>query len=152
MTEEALRIHIELGRDPVTVHCEKMYDGICRMIRIAKDNLVFLDYDDTDDAGSEGAFRVTFQFDSLVSIIRSIANFTGKPLEAWQANAYNPEDFACDSPAWRTLQWDVYHGKIPLLSGSKTYWIGSLFWRGLAEREITPESSPAELTAWLCGK
>lgn len=148
MTEEELITYIEIGRCPILVYCEKMYEGICRMIRITKNHTVFLDYSNmADDAASEGEFRVTFQYDAFPEMVHAIEQFIGSPLSDWQANCWNPEDFACEEPEYLQLQWDVYHHKIPFLLGTKERYIGDLFWYGLYTQEIMPDCSIEELTA-----
>ena len=148
-TEDLVR-YIELGSLPVVVYCEKKYEGICLMLKVIKNNTVFLDYDTVyDDAESEGAFRASFQYDSFESMIAAIERFTGKALDELVLNPYCYELFACTKPAIKDFQWDLYNGNIRLLDGYSKFQIGSFWWRGLYEKKIRPDASAEEIAALL---
>lgn len=150
MTEQELRGALAVGRTPVLIFCEKQYEGICRMLKIKDEHTVFLDYDDTaDDAASEGAFRVTIRYADFACMVQAVEQFTGKPLEALELNPRCEALFACDKPQWEQVRRDVYSGSIPMLTGYEACSIGSIYWNGLYQRQIRPDSSNEELTAWL---
>lgn len=150
MTAEELKRYIEVGRLPAVVYCEKKYEGVCLMLKVTRNNTLFLDYDTAyDDAESEGGFRAQFRYDSFESMIRSIERFTGKSLDELVLNPYCYELFDCETPQITDFQWDLYNGNIKLPDGYTELHIGSFWWRGLMRQEIRPDSSQEALDAWM---
>lgn len=150
MTIDELKTHIQIGKLPVVIYCEKKYNGICCMIKLIKDNIVFLDYDDTyEDADSEGGFRATFSFNSFEKMIESIERFTNMKLQELTINPYCYEKFENDEPDWLTFQWDLYNNNIPFLSGFNEFFIGSIWWNGLYKKQIKPNCSDEELMDYI---
>lgn len=128
MTSQDLIRYVELGNRPCVVYCEKKYEGICCMLKVIRNNTIFLDYDDTyDDADSEGAFRATFNFDSFDKMLQAIESFVEKPLAELLINPYCYDKFECSEPQWLDFQWDLYNGKIKLLNNYSNFFIGD-FW------------------------
>ena len=150
MTREELIRCIEVGSLPAVVWCEKKYEGICCILKITKDNTVFLDYDDTyDDCDAEGGFRATFQYASFERMIAAIEQFTGKDLRELMLNPYAYDLFACAAPEWEAFQWDLYHGRIPMLQDYASFMIGSFFWDGLYRQKFAPGVSTEQLLEWM---
>ena len=128
MGSQELIKNIETGRLPVVIYCEKRYEGICCMLKVTRNNKVFLGYDDTyDDAESEGGFRAVSGMNHLIKWqrlsnalpIKSLAELTIEP------KCY--ELFDCEKPQWKEFQWDLYNGSIKMLDGYSDLNIGSLW-------------------------
>lgn len=150
MTVEELNRYVEIGKLPVVIYCEKRYEGICCMLKLIKDNKVFLDFDDTyDDGASEGAFRATFKFDSFDRLIQAVEQYTDTKLSELTINPYCYEKFECTEPQWSAFQWDLYHGKIAMLQDYSDFYIGDFWWKGLFLRKIRPDCSREELSSWI---
>lgn len=150
LTENELITSINIGKLPVVIYCEKQYEGICCMLKVTKNNTLFLDYTDTyDDADSDGDFRAQFVYDSLEKLIRSVEVFTGQALSQLDIEPRCYDKFKCDKPEWQKLQWDIYNGKIRFPDNFSKFSIGDMWWRGLYLQEIRPDCSRDELTAWI---
>ena len=55
-----------------------------------------------------------------------------------------------NSPAdWYSLKTDLYNGNILMLKGYTEMYIGSMYWKGLYSRNLTPDSSFDELDEWI---
>lgn len=150
MTINELKKYIELGNLPVLVDCKKEYAGICRMIKLTKNNIVFLDYGDSAiDSRSEGGFRVRFKYDTFENMVHSIEDFTGKMIDKWEPNKYDENDFECEYPDFEALKSDVYNNKISFLKNYIEFSIGDIYWNGLYLREISPQSTMSEIELWV---
>ena len=64
-------------------------------------------------------------------------------------NPYAYDLFACASPEWEAFQWDLYHGRIPMLQDYASFMIGSFFWDGLYRQKFTPGVSTEQLLEWM---
>lgn len=150
MESRELIKYVETGRLPVVIYCEKRYDGICCMLKVTRNNKVFLDYDDTyDDAESEGGFRASFRYASFDEMTEAVERFTNKSLGELTIEPKCYELFDCEKPQWKEFQWDLYNGSIKMLDGYSNLNIGSLWWRELFLKKIRPDSSMEELDAWI---
>lgn len=150
MTKEELIRYIELGNYPPVVYCEKKYEGICCLLRVTKNNTVFLDYDQTyDDRDSEGGFRATFKFDSFENMLSSIEIFTHKSIAELTINPYCYELFESPEPQFTDLRLDVYNGKIDMMEDYADFIIGDLYWSGLYQKQIKPDASTEEILEWI---
>ena len=150
LTIEDMVRYIELGKYPTVIYCEKKYEGICCMLKLVKNNTVFLDYDDTyDDSRSEGAFRATFKFDSFDRMIAAIEKFTHKSICELTVNPYCYELFDCITPQWNDFKWDLYNGKIEMMDNYNDFHIGSFYWDGLYQKKFNPDASSDEISEWI---
>lgn len=149
MTIQELKRYLEIGKLPVVIFCEKRYEGICCMLKITRNNKLFLDYDDTYNDADSGAFRATFIFDSFDKLIRSVENFTNRALNELIINPYCYDKFECSEPQWLDFQWDLYNGKVQMLQDYCDFFIGDFWWKGLFYKKIKPDCSREELSEWL---
>ncbi len=150
LTVEELVRYIELGKYPPVIYCEKKYEGICCMLKLVKNNTVFLDYDDTyDDSESEGAFRATFKFDSFDKMIAAIEKFTHKSICELTINPYCYDLFDCIEPKWDDFKLDLYNGKIGMMDNYDDFFIGDFYWDGLFQKKIKPDASTDEILEWI---
>lgn len=150
MTSQDLISYIELGRLPVIVYCEKKYEGICCMLKVSRNNTIFLDYDDTYiDAESKGTFRATFKYDSFDKMLQAIEKFTKNDLNELVINPYCYDKFSGEEPKWLEFQWDLYNGKIKLLDNYNEFFIGDFWWNGLFQKKIRPDSTKEELDSLI---
>ena len=147
-TEELVR-YIELGNCPPVVYCEKKYEGICCLLRVTKNNTVFLDYDHTYENDSEGGFRATFIFDSFEKMISSIEKFTHKSIAELTINPYCYELFESPEPQYTDFHWDVYNGKIDMMEDYADFFIGDFYWNGLYHKKFKPDASTEEIIEWI---
>ena len=142
--------HIEIGKLPVVVYCEKKYDGICCMLKLTKNNTVFLDYDDTyDDSDSEGSFRAIFKYDSFDEMINAIERYTNRKLSELVLEPCCYELFECVKPQWQEFKWELYNGNIQMLDGYESFRIGSFYWNAIYQKVIRPDISTEELAERL---
>lgn len=79
MKIEELRRYVQLGKMPVPVFIKNAYSGIHVVIRISKNNVVFLDYE--DNVSTEGNLRITFKFKTFEDMVYSIEEYTGVNIE-----------------------------------------------------------------------
>lgn len=132
-----LNKYIQVGSLPVGIYCKKEYRGICCVLRITKENTLFLDY---DDANTDAVFRATFEYDTFEKMLTSIEQYTGLKLENLKIE-FDVTNYLVknENPDWRSLQWDLYNGKIRFLEDYKSFSIGDLFYKGLYLRRYNPE-------------
>lgn len=147
MTIDEINRILHVGTLPITLSAQVEYGGIYRFIRITTDNRVFLDYDEEFD--DFDGLRIMFRFESMEKMIKSIEEYLGYGIEKCSRVFENdlPE---INSPAdWYSLKTDLYSGNILTLKGYSEMNIGSMYWKGLFTRNLTPDSSFDELDEWI---
>ncbi len=147
MTIDEVNRILHVGTLPITISAQIEYGGIYRFVRITTDNRVFLDYDEEFD--DFDGLRITFCFDSIEKMIRSIEEYLGHGIEKCLRVFENDLPEINSSADWYSLKTDLYNGDILMLKGYTEMYIGSMYWKGLYSRNITPDSSIDELDEWI---
>lgn len=147
MTIEEINRIIHVGSLPITISVRIEYGGIYRFIRITSENMAFLDYDDEFDGF--GGLRIMFRFDSMEQMIKSIEEYLGYNIEKCSRIFENDLPEITSSADWYSLKTDLYNGNILTLKRYTEIDIGSMYWRGLYTRNLTPDSSSDELDEWI---
>lgn len=147
MKKEELNKYIRLGKNPITVFKNEIYSGITTLIRVKKNNVVFLDFE--DGLSTEGNLRISFNFKSFDDMISSIEEYSGfniSDLEIINEYTSNNSNLSAN---WQQLKIDVYDNNIKMLKGYESFSIGDIYWRGLFYKEITPYSTIEDIKKWL---
>ncbi|MBR5514340.1 MAG: hypothetical protein IKV85_10225 [Ruminococcus sp.] len=104
------------------------------MLKLTKNNKIFLDFTDNNNPDSDGDFRATFIFDSFEKLIKEVEYFTDRKLNELSIHPDVPY-ISSSSPAWLDFQWDLYNGKVKMLENYKNFFIGDLWWRFLYQKK-----------------
>lgn len=118
------------------------------MLKLTRNNKIFLDFADNINSDSEGDFRATFVYDSFEELLKAVENFTGRKLSELSINP-DVSHISCSNPAWLDFQWDLYNGKVKMLENYKNFFIGDLWWRFLFQKKVKPDCSTEELNALI---
>ena len=136
MEIQELHKHIEIGNLPVLIYCEEKYNGIWRMLKLTKNNKIFLDFTDNNNPDSESNFRATFIFYSFEKLLKEVEYFTGRKLN--ELSIYpDVSHISKSNLAWLDFQWDLYNGKAKMLENYKNFFIGDLWWRFLYQKKTS---------------
>lgn len=140
---------ISIGNVPITIYKNKVYEGIYCFVRITKNNKVFLDYDTESDVNSaEGGFRATFMYENFEQMIYSIERYTKLKVNDLSSVYIGDKNIKCNGD-WISFKNDLYHHKVPLLTGYTKMIIGDIYWDGLYNQEISPEATDREIIKWF---
>lgn len=139
---------INIGNVPITVYVNEIYEGIYCFVSITKKNTVFLDYDDESIVNSEGGFRATFIYETLEKMICSLVKYTKLDIENWTPIYIDSENINRNGD-WISFKRDLYYHKVPFLTGYDKMIIGDIYWRGLYNKEISPNATIKELMEWF---
>lgn len=140
---------VNIGNVPITIYKCDVYDGIYCFIRITKNNKVFLDYNtESYDNSAEGGFRATFIYETFEKMIYSLEKYTKLGIDSWTPVYIDFESINrnCD---WISFKKDLYYHKVPFLTGYDKMIIGDIYWRGLYNKEISPDATIKEIMEWF---
>lgn len=147
MKKDELNRYIQLGKTPITVFQNEIYSGIAVLIKVKKNNIAFLDFE--DGFSSEGNLRISFKFKSFDDMICSIEEYSGfsiNDLEIIKEYIPYTGNLYAD---WQQLKIDLYNNNIKMLKKYESFSIGDIYWRGLFYKEITPYSNAEEIKRWF---